>query len=215
MATSPRNAVFAALATTVLGVLLIGAPGSFAKLSASAAGTPLVIKSGTISASVTGPTTATVATGTAPSGVVLGPTTSGIVPGVRDQTLTYTVKNSATSASSAALSSVQVLSSSIASTSAWTQLQPYLVVSVAVNGGTAVTLPSSAITSTGISATLTTSTNIQPGSTASVVITFDLPATASGGTIDLARTLQPINSIASIVVLAPVFTLTQSPKAAS
>jgi hypothetical protein len=213
-----RNAVVAAVAAAVLGALLLGTPGSFAKLTSTASGTPLVITSGTVTATVSGPTTGKVTTGTAPSGVVVDAGSAGIIPGIQDQTLTYTVTNSSSSASPAAITSIRIVSSGILNSSEWTDIQPYLGVSVAVNGGTAVTIPSSAITSSGIDATVSSSANLQPGSSGTVVVEFTIPATASAGTIDLLRTLQPDRSsgltIASIVGVAPVFTLTQTPVAA-
>jgi hypothetical protein len=218
MASGPRNAVVAAVAAAVLGVLLLGTPGSFANLSATATGSPLVITSGTVSASVTGPTTGTVTTGTAPAGVVVDAGSVGIVPGIQDQTLTYQVTNSGTSATSAAISSIHVVSTSVTDTTRWADIRPYLVVTVAVNGGTAVTLAPSTITSAGIDATVSFSSNLQPGTTVPVVVEFSIPATASSGTVDLLRTLQPDRSsaitIASIIGIAPVFTLTQTSRAA-
>ena len=207
-------AAAAAGAAAVLGVLLISAPGTSARFTSTASGQPLVITSGTISASVTGPITGTVSAGTASNGVVVASGTIGMVPGVQDETLTYTVANSSASASPANISSVRVVSSGITSAAAWTDIQPYLGVTVAINGGTATALPASAITAIGIDATIATSANIQPGSSASVVVRFDLPATASSGTVDLARALQGDRSIASIIAVAPVFVLTQTSLAA-
>jgi hypothetical protein len=211
-----KHAAVAAVAAAVLGVLLLGSPGSFASLSATKTGSSLVITSGTITASVSGPTTGTVSTGTAPAGVVVDAGSVGIIPGIQAQTLTYSVTNSSSSASPAAISSVRVLSTGITDATRWAHIQPYLAVTVAVNGGAAVAVPSSAITSTGIDATLSFTTNVQPGTTVPVVISFTIPA--SSGTIDLLRQLQPDRSttlaIASIISLAPVFTLTQTSIAA-
>jgi hypothetical protein len=218
MASGPKKAVAAAVVAAVLGVLLLGTPGSFANLSSTATGSPLVITSGTVSASVTGPTAGTVTTGTAPAGVVVDAGSAGIIPGIQDQTLTYQVTNSGSSATPAAISSIHVVSTSVTDTTRWADIRPYLSVTVAVNGGAAITVPSSAITSTGIDATLSFSANVQPGATVSVVVEFTIPATASAGTIDLLRTLQPDRStgltIASIIAIAPVFTLTQTSIAA-
>jgi hypothetical protein len=218
MASGPKYAVVAAVAAAVLGVLLLGTPGSFAKLSTTVSGTPLVITSGTVSASVTGPTVGSVSTGTAPAGVVVNTGSAGLIPGIQDETLTYSVSNSSASATPAAITSIRVLSSSIANAPAWADIQPYLSVTVAVNGTTAVALPSTAITSSGIDGTVTSSANLQPGTTVPVTVEFTIPGTASAGTIDLLRTLQADRSsgltVASIINVAPVFTLTQTPVAA-
>jgi hypothetical protein len=215
---SPRlkHAAVAAVAAAVLGALLLGTPGSFASLNANATGTPVVIMSGTISASVTGPTTGIATTGTAPAGVVIDAGSVGIIPGIQAQTLAYSVTNSSSSASPAAITSIHVVSASITDATRWAHIQPYLAVTVVVNGGSPVAVPSSAITSTGIDAAIASTVNLQPGATVPVVISFTIPATS--GTIDLLRQLQPDRSsgltIASIIGLAPVFTLTQTPFAA-
>jgi hypothetical protein len=218
MAPAQKYAAVAAVAAAVFGVLLLGSPGSFAKLTASATGSSLAITSGTISASVTGPTTGTVTTAAAPAGVVVAAGSVGIIPGIQAQTLTYSITNSSSSASPAAISSIHVVGTSILDTTRWADIQPYLAVTVAVNGGTPIALPASTITSAGIDATVSTSGNVQPGTTVPVVISFSIPATASSGTIDLLRTLQADRSsglaIASIIGVAPVFTLTQSSIAA-
>ena len=200
---------------TVLGVLLIGAPGAFAKFGATKTGASLAITSGTISASVSAPTTGTASTGSAPAGGVLNPGTVGMVPGIQDETLTYTVTNSASSASPAAITVVEVASSSVVSSTAWADIRPYLTVTGKVGTATAVTVPSSAITAAGIDGTVTTTGNVKAGSTLTVVIQFDLPATASSGTVDLTRTLQADQNIGNILQIAPVFTLTQIPRAAA
>jgi hypothetical protein len=216
MASSLKTAVVAAAAAAVLGVLLVGTPGTFASLTATASGTPVVITSGTISASVASPTIGTVNTGTIPSGVVVNTGSLGIIPGIQNQTLTYAVTNSAASASPAAISSIEVVSSSILNPTEWNDIRPYLSITVAVNGGAAVALSSAAITSTGIDGTIAPTTNLQPGATATVVVEFTIPATS--GSLDLLRTLQPDRStaltVASIIGVAPVFTLTQTPFAA-
>ncbi|MDQ1547012.1 MAG: hypothetical protein QOH69_1916, partial [Actinomycetota bacterium] len=155
-------------------------------------------------------------TGTAPAGVVIDTGSAGIIPGIQDQTLTYQVTNSGSSATPAAIGSIHVVSTSVTDTTRWADIRPYLSVTVAVNGGAAITVPSSAITSTGIDATLSFSANVQPGATVPVVVELTIPASA--GTIDLLRTLQPDRStgltIASIIAIAPVFTLTQTSIAA-
>jgi hypothetical protein len=211
-----KHAAVAAVAAAVLGALLLGSPGTFASLNATKTGSSVVITSGTITASVAGPTTGTVSTGTAPAGVVVDAGSVGIIPGIQAQTLTYSVTNSSSSASPAAISSIRVVSTSITDATRWGHIQPYLAVTVAVNGGSAVAVPSSAITSTGIDATISGTVNVQPGATVPVVISFTIPATS--GTIDLLRQLQPDRSsalmIASIIGLAPVFTLTQTSIAA-
>jgi hypothetical protein len=211
-----KHSAVAVVAAAVFGALLLGTPGSFASLNASATGTPLTITTGTISASVTGPVTGTVTTGSAPAGVVVDAGSVGIIPGIQAQTLTYSVTNSSASASPAAISSIHLVGTSILDTTRWADIQPYLVVTVAVNGGTAVALSPGAITSTGIDGTVTSSVNVQPGATLPVVVSFTIPA--SSGSIDLLRTLQPDRSssltIASIIGVAPVFTLTQTSIAA-
>lgn len=211
-----KHAAVAAVAAAVLGALLLGSPGSFASLNATATGSSLVITSGTISASVAGPTTDTVTTGTAPAGVVVDAGSVGIIPGIQAQTLTYSVTNSSSSASPAAISSIHVVSTSITNATRWAHIQPYLAVTVAVNGGPPVAVPSSAITSTGIDAAIPGTVNVQPGATVPVVISFTIPATS--GAIDLLRQLQPDRSsglaIASIIGLAPEFTLAQTSIAA-
>ena len=216
MAPSLKTAVVAAAAAAVLGVLLLGSPGSFASLTSTASGTPVVITSGTISASVAGPTVGTVTTGTAPSGVVVNTGSVGIIPGIQDQKLTYSVTNSSSSATPAAITSIEVVSTSILNSSAWTDIRPYLSITVAVNGGAPVALSPTAITATGIDGTVTSTTNLQPGATVPVVVEFSIPATS--GSVDLLRTLQADRSsglsVASIIGVAPVFTLTQTPFAA-
>jgi hypothetical protein len=218
MATGTRNALVAAVGAAVFGALLLGMPGSFAQWTATASGTPLVITTGTISSSVTGPTIGTATTGTTPSGVVVASGSAGIIPGIQTQTLTYTVTNSAASASPAAISSIHLVSSSIIDATRWADIHPYLVVSVVVNGGAAVTLDDSAITAEGIDGSVAANTNLQVGESVSVVVQFSIPATASSGTIDLLRTLEPDRSsglsLAAIIDLAPEFTLTQTPIAA-
>jgi hypothetical protein len=216
MSLQRKHAAIAAAAVAIFGALLIGAPGSFATLDATATGSSLVISSGTISASVAGPTTGTVSTGTAPAGVVVDAGSVGIIPGVQAQTLTYSVTNSVTSASPAAITSVHLVSTGITDATRWTDIQPYLAVTVAVNGGTPVALTSGTITSAGIDATVTSAVNVQPGATVPLVISFTIPAVS--GTTDLLRLLQPDRSsglsIASVISLAPVFTLTQTSIAA-
>jgi hypothetical protein len=218
MTSSLKVSVVAASAAAVLGVLLLGTPGSFASLSSTVSGTPLVITSGTITASVSGPTFASVSTGPAPAGVVVNTGSLGIIPGIQDETLTYSVTNSSTSASPAAVSSIEVVSSGIVNAAAWADIQPYLTATVKVNGGAAIALPATAFTATGIDGTIASTVNLQPGATVPVVVEFSIPATASSGTIDLLRTLQAdrsaSTSIASIITVAPVFTLTQTPRAA-
>jgi hypothetical protein len=218
MSSGLKNAAVAAVAAAVLGALLLGTPGSFATLSSSATGSQIVISSGTVVASVAGPIVGTVTTGSAPSGVVVDAGSVGIIPGIQDETLTYSVTNSSSSATPAAITSIRILSSSILSATQWADIQPYLSITVAVNGGAATALTSTAITSTGVDGTVSSSANIQPGATVPVVVEFTIPATASAGTLDLLRTLQPDRSsaltVASILSLAPVFTLTQTAKAA-
>ena len=210
-----KLAAVAAVAAAVLGALLLGSPGTFASLSATKTGSSLVITSGTITASITGPTTGTVTTGSAPAGVVVDTGSVGIIPGIQAQTLTYSVTNSSSSASPAAISSVHLVSSSIVDATRWAHIQPYLAITVAINGGTPVAV-TSGITATGIDATVSTNGNVQPGTTVPVVISFTIPATS--GTIDLLRQLQPDRSsglaIASIISLAPALTLTQTSIAA-
>jgi hypothetical protein len=218
MMSSLKVSVVAASAAAVLGVLLIGTPGSFASLSSTASGSPLVITAGTITASVTGPTSASVTVGSAPAGVVVNTGSLGMIPGIQDQTLTYSVTNNSTSASPAAISSVEIVSSGIVNSTSWSDIRPYLTATVKVNGGTAIPLPATAFTATGIDGTVASTVNLQPGASVPVVVEFSIPATASSGTIDLLRTLQADRSsalsIASIVTVAPVFTLTQTPRAA-
>lgn len=218
MAPRLKTAVVAATAAAVLGVLLIGTPGSFASLSATASGSPLVITSGTITATVSGPTVGIVATGTAPAGVVVDTGSQGIIPGIQDETLTYSVTNNSSSASPAAISSIEVVSSGLVNSSAWADIEPYLSATVKLNGGAATPLPAGAFNATGIDGTVASSVNLQPGATVPVVVEFSIPATASSGTIDLLRTLQADRSssvsIASIITVAPVITLTQTPRAA-
>jgi hypothetical protein len=210
-----KHAAVAAVAAAVLGVLLLGSPGTFASLSATKTGSSLVITSGTITASITGPTTGTVSTGAAPAGVVVDAGSVGIIPGIQAQTLTYSVTNSSSSASPAAISSIHIVSTSIIDATRWGHIQPYLAITVAINGGTPVAV-TSGITAAGIDATVSTNGNVQPGATVPVVISFAIPATS--GTVDLLRQLQPDRSsglaIASIISLAPALTLTQSSIAA-
>jgi hypothetical protein len=148
--------------------------------------------------------------------VVVDAGSAGIIPGIQSQTLTYSVTNSSSSASPAAISSIHVVSTSITDATRWAHIQPYLAVTVAVNGGAPVALSSTTITSTGINATISSTGNVQPGATMPVVISFTIPA--KSGAIDLLRQLQPDRSsgltIASIIGLAPVFTLTQTSIAA-
>jgi hypothetical protein len=216
MTSSLKVSVAAASAAAVLGVLLLGTPGSFASLSSTASGSPLVITSGTIIASVSGPTSASVSTGTAPTGVVVNTGSLGIIPGIQDETLTYSVTNSSSSASPAAISSIEVVSSGIVNATAWADILPYLTATVKVNGGAAIALSAAAFTASGIDGTITSTVNLQPGATVPVVVEFSIPATS--GAIDLLRTLQAdrsaSTSIASIITVAPVFTLTQTPRAA-
>ena len=215
MALSPKHAVVAVTAAAVLGALLIGAPGSFAKFNSTKTGATLAITSGTITASVSSPTTGTVSTGTAPSGVVVNTPTTGMVPGIQDETFTYTVTNASSSASPAAITAVEVKSASITNSTAWSDIRPYLGVTVKVGTATAVAVPSAGITSAGIDSVVTTTGNVKAGSTLTVVITFDLPATGSPGSVDLTRTLQGDQNVANILQLAPIFTLTQIPRAAA
>jgi hypothetical protein len=191
MAPRLKTAVVAATVAAVLGVLLIGTPGSFASLSATASGSPLVITSGTITAAVAGPTVGIVGTGTAPAGVVVDTGSQGIIPGIQDETLTYFVTNNSTSASPAAISSIEVVSSGLVNSSAWADIKPYLSATVTVNGGAATPLAAGAFSTTGIDGTIASSVNLQPGAMVPVVVEFSIPATASSGTIDLLRTLRP------------------------
>lgn len=215
---SPRQPYVVAAVALLLGFLLIGGAGTYALWSDTQAGTPVVIQTGNLSATISAAVTGTTAMAAAPAGVVVRAGSTGMVPGVQAETLTYTVTNTGTAGVPAKLSFVTHGHRDAAATTAWAAIQPHLTVTVSATGTGAVALPTSGVTTTDAAlATFTSAVIIQPGASANIVFTFSLPASGGTPATDYPRTLQQYRaangiSASTLLQLHPVVTLTQVPR---
>lgn len=204
---SVRRAVFAASAAAAAGALLIGSGATYAAWSDSAESETTKIKAGSLTAAIDqqGPTN--VKTGDNPS-IVVSPGSNGIVPGVQAQRWTYTVTNSAESATAAA--GTLDLAGTASNVDDYTAIRPYLRASATVDG-TKKNIPNSAFTAAGFTHSVDLSKKLAPGDSATVTVDLSMPATAansSGKKVNVASELLNRRSPGSGI--QPVFTMKNS-----
>ena len=195
---SLRRAVFAGAAAAAAGALLIGGGATYAAWSDSAESESSTVTAGTLTAGIVqnGPTNVST-TGS-----------KGLIPGVQAQRWTYTVTNSAKSAT-AAVGTVDIVGSP-SNDNDYAAMRPYLRASTTVDG-TKKDIPNSAFTSSGFSHKIDLGKTLKPGDAATVPLDLSIPATATnsaGKKVDLAVEL--LNRRSANLDVQSIFTMRNS-----
>ena len=202
-----RRAVFAAAAAAAAGALLIGGGATYAAWSDSAESESSTVTAGTLTAGIAqnGPTN--VSTGSNPNIIV--PTGSkGLIPGVQAQRWTYTVTNSAKSAT-AAVGALDIVGSP-SNADDYAAMRTYLRASATIDG-TKKDIPNSAFSSSGFSHKIDLGKTLKPGDAATVTLDLSIPATATnsaGKKVDLAVEL--LNRRSANLDVQSIFTMRNS-----
>ncbi|MET0854760.1 MAG: hypothetical protein ABWY30_09015 [Microterricola sp.] len=202
-----------ALATGLAAVLLLGAQGSLASLTDSAAGPATVIQSGSLSMAVGNPTAAVNEVyGTAPAGVVVRPGSTGIIPGVQRQSYTYTITNTGTARATARLSAALAFSSPVEPR--YSALRSSLQVSVSIDGQPEMIVVAAGSMASGAATVALPEQALvfTPNTQHTVVVRFSIPAT-SGTAAALIDSRSAAAEAVALFTFTPTFTLTQVPVA--
>ena len=200
-----------ALAAGLAAVLLLGAQGSLASLTDSAAGPATVIQSGSLSMAVGNPAAAVNEVyGTAPAGVVVRPDSTGIVPGVQRQSYSYTITNTGTARATARLSASLAFTTPVESR--YSALRARLQVSVSIDGQPEIiAVPAGSMPSgEGTVALPEQALVFAPDAPHTVVVRFAIP---NGTAAELIDSRSAAAAAVALFTFTPTFTLTQVPVA--
>ncbi|WP_167854340.1 SipW-dependent-type signal peptide-containing protein [Brevibacterium sp. S111] len=204
---SLRRAVFAAAVSAAAGALLIGGGVTYAAWSDSAESESTTVQAGTLTATIAqkGPTNES--TGSNPS-IVVTSGSNGIIPGAQAQRWTYTVTNSANSATAA--TGTLDIAGTPSSTDDYAVMRPYLRASTTING-TKKNIPDSAFSSSGFSYSVDLGKTLKPGDSLDIILDLSMPATATnsaGKKVDVAVEL--LNRRSANLDVQSIFTMKNS-----
>ncbi|KQW05096.1 hypothetical protein ASC66_15635 [Leifsonia sp. Root4] len=199
-----------ALAAGLAAVLLLGAQGSLASLTDSAAGQATVIQSGSLSMAVGNPTAANEVYGTAPAGVVVRPGSTGIIPGVQRQSYSYAITNTGTARATARLSASLAFTTPVEPR--YSALRTRLQVSVSIDGQPEIiVVPAGSMPSgDGTVALPEQALVFAPDAPHTVVVRFAIPV---GSAAELINSRSAAADAVALFTFTPTFTLTQVPVA--